>query len=140
MRHPGPGRHSGRPARLFTHDEANALLPRLIPDLEALRDSKREVDRLRAELETLTPAMLGNGYGADAARIENRLSELAATIRRRVRSVFAQGILIQDIELGLIDFPSEREGRVVLLCWRLGEEAIAYWHELSGGFAGRLAL
>ncbi|MDQ3045105.1 MAG: DUF2203 domain-containing protein, partial [Chloroflexota bacterium] len=80
MRHPGPGRHSGRPARLFTHDEANALLPRLIPDLEALRDAKREVDRLRAELETLTPAMLGNGYGADAARIENRLSELAATI------------------------------------------------------------
>ncbi len=126
--------------RVFTRAEASALLPGLIPNLEALREAKKEVDRLRAELERLTPTMRGNGSGADAARIENRLAELGATIQRRIRPILAQGVLIQDIELGLIDFPAEREGRVVLLCWRLGEETIGFWHELNGGFAGRRPL
>lgn len=126
--------------RIFTRDEATALLPRLIPSLEMLREAKGEVEQLRAELDALTPIMRGNGSGAEAARVENRLTELAGSVRRQVRKVLTQGVIIKDLDQGLIDFPTERDGRVVMLCWRLGEESISYWHEFDGGFAGRLPL
>ena len=140
MRTPRSGRQGGRPMRIFTRDEATALLPRLIPSLEMLREAKGEVDQLRAELDALTPIMRGNGSGAEAARVENRLTELAGSVRRQVRKVLTQGVIIKDLDQGLIDFPTERDGRVVMLCWRLGEESISYWHEFDGGFAGRLPL
>jgi len=57
-----------------------------------------------------------------------------------VRTVLTQGVLIKDLDQGLIDFPAERDGRVVMLCWRLGEESISYWHEYDGGFPGRRPL
>lgn len=126
--------------RLFTVEEANALLPSLIPVLERLRRQKRDLDDLGRELAKLTPAMRGNGYGAAAVELERRFRALADEITTGVRSVLAQGIEVKDLDEGLIDFPAVRGDRVVYLCWRLGEGTIAWWHELDGGFAGRQPL
>jgi hypothetical protein len=126
--------------RLFTVEEANALLPSLIPMLETLRRQKAELDEARLALARLTPAMRGNGHGAAAVELERRFRDLANEITLGVRSILAQGVEVKDLDQGLIDFPSPRGDRVVYLCWRLGEGQIAWWHELDGGFAGRQPL
>ena len=125
---------------LFTLAEANALLPRLTPILSALQGRKAELDEVRRALAGLLPAMRGNGHGAEAADLEGRLQALAAEITAEVRQVAALGVEVKDLDQGLIDFPSLRDGRIVYLCWRLGEGPIAYWHEVDAGFAGRRPL
>lgn len=126
--------------RLFTLMEANALLPALVPILEELRERKATHDETRRALARLTPTMRGNGHGAEAAALERRLAESAAALAAGLRRVAGYGVEIKDLDHGLIDFPSPREGRVVFLCWRLGEGPIAFWHEVDAGFAGRSPL
>lgn len=135
MTEPSPGGQV-----LFTLAEANALLPALIPVLTTLRDQKTAFDEARRSLGRLSPTMRGNGHGAQAAELEATLTRLAEAMSAGVRQIVAQGVEVKDLDLGLIDFPSLRDGRVVYLCWRLGEESIAYWHDLSAGFAGRQPL
>jgi len=125
---------------LFSVEDANALLPRLIPILTELRDRKAELDQVQRSLAELTPSMQANGHGAEAATLERRLRDVATGITNRVRAIAVMGVEVKDLDHGLIDFPSLRAGRIVYLCWRLGEGAIANWHELDGGFAGRQPL
>ena len=126
--------------RLFTLEEAEALLPVLIPILTELREQKAALDEVRLALGRLTPAMRGNGHGAEAIALERRVRDLAIRLAAGVRRIAGQGVDVKDLDHGLIDFPSLREGRIVYLCWRLGEDRIAYWHELDAGFAGRRPL
>ncbi len=126
--------------RLFTAEEANALLPELVPILTDLRAKKGELDEARRALGRLTPAMRADGHGTEAVALERRIRELAAALTVGIRRITGQGVEVKDLDLGLIDFPSPREGRVVFLCWRLGEDRIAYWHEVDAGFAGRRPL
>ena len=128
------------PPRRFTVDEANALLPELIPILERLRLAKAALDDARSALARLTPAMRGNGHGAAAAELEGRLAGLAREIATGVAAIRAHGVEVKDLDHGLIDFPSPRDGRVVFLCWKLGEGPIAWWHEPDAGFLGRQPL
>lgn len=127
-------------ARLFTVAEANALLPVLVPVLERLRDDKRALDEIRQQFAALAPAMRGNGHGAAAVALEQRLVEVAQRLAEGVARVRAYGVEVKDLDQGLIDFPARRGRRVVYLCWRLGEGPIAFWHELDAGFAGRRPL
>lgn len=133
------GARRGR-RRLFTVAEANALLPGLIPLLEAIRDDKARLDEARAALAKLTPAMRSNGYGMAAVGLERRVGDLAAKLTRGIERVTRLGIELKDLDHGLIDFPTRRDGRIVFLCWRLGEGDIAFWHDLDAGFAGRRPL
>lgn len=126
--------------RLFTLAEANALLARLAPLLSRLRSEKAALDDARSRLARLTPTMQGNGHAAEAMELEGQIDHYARTIADGIREVVGQGIELKDIDRGLIDFPSPREGRVVYLCWRLGERHIRYWHEVDAGFAGRQPL
>ncbi|HEU5431426.1 MAG TPA: DUF2203 domain-containing protein [Thermomicrobiales bacterium] len=126
--------------RLFTLAEANALLARLAPLLSRLRADKAALDDARSRLAKLTPSMRGNGHAADAMELEGQIDHYARTIAAGIREVVGQGIDLKDIDRGLIDFPSPREGRVVYLCWHLGERHIRYWHEVDAGFAGRQPL
>jgi hypothetical protein len=128
--------------RIFTLDEANALLPRLRDLLPEMQDAKGEVERLRAEIAELTRPASGNGHllgraierkRRDAQKAVDRLNELSA-------EVDGLGCEIKGVDEGLVDFRAERDGRVVYLCWRLGEEDITHWHELDTGFAGRQPL
>lgn len=131
---------AGRPRRLFTLAEANALLPSLIPILEVLRADRAAALAAQRGLDELTPAMRGNGAGMRAAELEQELRQLAPRIAAGVRNIARLGVEIKDLEHGLIDFPAERDGRVVYLCWRLGEDQVSFWHETDGGFLGRQAL
>ena len=131
---------SGPWRRLFTAEEANALLPELVPILTDLRAKKGELDEARRALARLTPAMRANGHAIEAVALERRIRGLAAALTAGIRRITGQGVEIKDLDRGLIDFPSPREGRVVFLCWRLGEDRIAYWHEVDAGFAGRRPL
>ena len=128
--------------RFFTVDEATALLPRLREIVPELQDKKLALDRLRHELEEATQAAAGNGHlQADQLSQKRREAQvLAERLNKLLAEVNELGCELKGLEEGLIDFPTQREGRTVYLCWRLGEEEIAYWHELDTGFGGRRPL
>jgi hypothetical protein len=119
-------------ARHYTVEEANETLPRVIELIETLRSaSARLGDReARAALGEAAP---GNG-GGDPGRT---VSEGFVELREAVLELRERGIVLRDLERGLVDFPSLRAGREVFLCWQEGEDEIEFWHELEAGFAGR---
>ena len=128
--------------RSFTVDEATALLPRLREIVPELQDKKLALDRLRHELEEATQAAAGNGHlqAEELSQKRREAQVLAERLNKLLAEVNELGCELKGLEEGLIDFPTQREGRTVYLCWRLGEEQIAYWHELDTGFGGRQPL
>jgi hypothetical protein len=128
--------------RTFTLDEANALLPRLREILAEMQEKKPLVDRLRAELADLTRTTPGNGHvlEGEVARRRRDAQPLVDRLNELLQEIDGMGCEVKSVEEGLVDFRSEREGQVVYLCWRLGEERIEYWHELEAGFGGRQPL
>lgn len=123
--------------RIFTVEEARMLIPELRPMLQAMQEQKQELDELRRQFRKLTPAMRGNGQAEEAAELDQRIREQVSGLRRKVEEVTDLGVLIKDIDQGLVDFPALRDGRAVLLCWKADEPDLAYWHEMEAGFAGR---
>lgn len=131
------------PPRLYTLEEAEALLPRLVPVLEAIREAQREPGEAEAELQGSRQAIGSNGHGAKADSFAKARDAMAATevvLRERLGELTELGIELKDPSTGLIDFRSQRDGRIVYLCWRLGEPRIDWWHDLEAGFAGRQPL
>jgi hypothetical protein len=127
----------------FTLEQAEALLPELREPLIAMQRCKREVDALRGDLGHAVHSATGNGHVKDESslaekrrRAESFVEELNSGLAR----INALGVELKDVEQGLLDFPHEREGRVVYLCWRLGEDRIGWWHEIDTGFASRQPL
>lgn len=127
--------------RLFTLDEALALLPTVRQLLTEVLGAKRNLDARSAELDRLLGLTGGNGHlAADVASTRQGVRTAATTLESLINELDGLGVELKGIEDGLVDFPSEREGRVVLLCYRLGEDTIAWWHEVDTGFAGRQPL
>ena len=129
--------------RHFTPEEANAALDEVRPLVERLVEHRRAHVAALARQEELEERIRGNGGGippstlADAAEeVEREARELAKTIDR----IDEHGAQVKDLDEGLIDFPALREGETVLLCWRLDEDEIRYWHTVEDGFAGRRPL
>jgi hypothetical protein len=120
-------------ARLFTLEEANELLEKVRPLVSSLLAAREQVVRLQPSLEPVLEKAVGNGGGQAAGEA----LELLHQIRRTIEEINSHGILVKDIQLGLLDFPSEREGRVVFLCWRHGEPNVSHWHEVDSGYASR---
>jgi hypothetical protein len=129
--------------RLFTLDEAEALLPTIVPILEAIREAHGELTAAQGEIgERLRPVQ-GNGHHVDGdalGRLRESGVRAAAIVQQRTATLAELDVELKDPSTGLIDFRSEREGRVVYLCWRLGEPRIDWWHELDAGFIGRQRL
>ncbi|HYN84032.1 MAG TPA: DUF2203 domain-containing protein [Pyrinomonadaceae bacterium] len=124
--------------KLFSVEEANALLPTARRILGGLRRSYARVTSMRDDAVRASEGSKAGGggmaRGPDYIAALARLAESAAEID-------ALGIQLKDYERGLIDFPSMRDGRVVLLCWQLGEgDRIEWWHDMEAGFAGRQPL
>jgi hypothetical protein len=61
-------------------------------------------------------------------------------VKRSVERIQGTGVLVKDLNRGLLDFPAERDGRIVFLCWQYGEPTVAYWHDIDAGFVGRRPL
>ncbi len=134
------------PARLFSKDEASALLPRLT---EIFRRMDPKLARLR-EIEDLVEDAeaywhsTGDGMPPEERATHDRLvaqaAEARAAVDTEVRAIHALGCELKDVQQGLVDFPSTIEGGVAYLCWQRGEASIAFWHTLEAGFAGRRPL
>ena len=124
--------------KLFTIEEANALLPTVRRILRRIQRSRGRLGNFRegAKLAAEGAELGGGGMsgGVDYATIlTDFISEMA--------ELDGMGIQLKDFDRGLIDFPSLRDGRVVLLCWQLGEgDELEWWHDLDSGFAGRSPL
>ena len=119
--------------RLFTSEEANAELEELRTRLPRLREARQ---RMIDTSERITSAVDIDGGGVEGSewfRANESLKEELVWLADR-------GILIRDPDTGLIDFPAEREGKRVFLCWRLGEDRVAWYHDEQTGFAGRQPL
>ena len=127
--------------RLFTLAEALATLPVAARLLLEIQEWKQELEERSAMLEQLQNSTEGNGHrGEGIAEGRAAVQKAALELDRAFRQLNDLGVELKGIENGLLDFPSIREGRVVYLCWRQGEEGIAYWHDLDAGFAGRQLL
>ena len=129
--------------RTFTPDEANALLVELRPLVERLVEHKRQLDEAedaRRALQTRIAANGGDITPSDVAEVTERVTGEAAALGALVDEIHARGVQIKDLDIGLLDFPWLHEGEVALLCWRLGEDEIGYWHGIDEGYAGRKPL
>ena len=124
--------------RLFTVEEANAMLPTVREILGKIqRGFERVVDAHEAAQQAAERASLGGGGMEGGARYVKTLTQLGEW----VAGLELMGVQIKDYERGLVDFPAMRDGRVVFLCWQLGEgESIEWWHDVEAGFAGRQPL
>ena len=123
--------------KLFSIHEANELIPEVASKLQKIQrlyariDGLREAARSAAEASNLGGGMVG---GAGYVRALYEIGKLTTELH-------SDGIQLKDYSRGLVDFPCMRDGRVILLCWQLGErEEIEWWHELEAGFAGRRPL
>jgi hypothetical protein len=121
--------------RHYTLDEASRLLPHVAGLIGRMRAAR---DRLgdREAREALSEAGPTNG-GGDPGRT---VSEGFVELRDSIAELQELEVVLRDLDRGLLDFPSMRDGREVYLCWLEGEDAIEYWHELETGFAGRRPL
>ena len=123
-------------ARYFTVEQANDELVLLRPIVAEILEIRQTILERQPEIWPSLQKAAGNGGGKVASQVAlefARLDEL-------VRQIQASGALLKDINIGLLDFPSLREGREVYLCWRYGEDSVQFWHDLDTGFAGRQRL
>ncbi len=121
--------------RHFTVEEANALLEGLRPLLRELREATELLTDAEAHA-LLADAAPANGGGA----LGRQVGEAFLEVRTLLGAVQGSGIVVRDIDRGLIDFPALRDGEEIYLCWELGEEQVSWWHELESGFRGRQPL
>lgn len=123
--------------KLFTIEEANATLPTARRIVEAVRRHHGRLVAAQTEARAAAAAAQHNGGMRGGGGYVEALVGLA----ENAGQLEALGVQLKDYERGLIDFPSMREGRVVLLCWQLGEgDRVEWWHDLETGFAGRQPL
>ncbi len=130
-------------SRHFTLEEATAALAELRPVAERMVEHHRrllEAQLRRSGLARQAGANGGDLTPTDFAEVEEELEEESARLARCVETIQAAGVLVKDLHSGLLDFPSTREGEEILLCWRVGEDRIGYWHGFDEGFAGRKPL
>jgi hypothetical protein len=124
--------------RIFSVEEANALLPTVRPLLEVI---KRTHGRLQAYQEAARHASEGAEQGGGGMPGGSKYVSLLIELATRTNELDELGVQLKDYARGLIDFPSLRDGRVVLLCWQLGEgDQVEWWHDTEAGFAGRQPL
>ena len=131
--------------RVFTLEEANALVPTLhrLVGRQMLRQTEIE-DRLRrlarAAGRSLHDLEITPQDSAEVRHLKTDLMERIAAYEEGWREVTALGAVVKDVRTGLVDFYGQLDGRTVWLCWRYGEERIDFFHELDTGFAHRKPL
>jgi hypothetical protein len=131
------------PPRTFTPEEANALLPQVRELAQALVERRVEQLAAQARRGELAAQIGRNGGGLDPSALAAASEAIVvaeARLRESLAALLDLGVQVKDLDAGLVDFPSIRDGEEVLLCWQLGEERVAWWHRPEDGFAGRRPL
>jgi hypothetical protein len=129
--------------REFTLEEANAAVHELRPVVQRMVEHGRKLSAAQREQRELVTRIAGNGgdlQPSDLRELAETIQQEADAIAACAQEIDAAGAQIKSLEEGLLDFPSRRDGEQVLLCWKLGEDEIGYWHGMDEGFAGRKPL
>jgi hypothetical protein len=129
--------------RYFTPEEANGLLDQVRPIAEELVAHRRAMAVTAARQARLVQRIAGNGGDFDPQEprtLEEAFQGEDQAAVRCVQELQRLGVLVKDLDRGLVDFPALRGDEEVLLCWQVGEDEVAYWHGLEEGFAGRKPL
>ena len=129
--------------RYFTLEEANGLLQWLETKLAQLDPYRGEVARRRRTSGEILEKVKGNGSTHRSDELERHqqlMVELQKSIEDILEQVTSKGIIVRDLERGLVDFPALLEGEEVFLCWLRGEPKVAFWHDINTGFSSRKPL
>jgi hypothetical protein len=130
--------------KIFSLEEANALIPVVESLLDRAIGAKEEAERLDGEMQLLRHRIfLAGGMTVDVGGVQRNRKETEAqlqTAKDALGEIGSIGIQVKDLDTGLLDFPTRVDGELVLLCWRRGETRIEYWHTLEAGFRGRQPL
>ena len=135
-----------QPTKTLTVAEANALLPQVRQLIEKLQGVQRSIVQANERLQALSLNIsAGNGYPiqslkAEAKELTQRQRKLVEAFEVALRQLEETGCLLKDLTIGLIDFYTLRDGELVFLCWKQGEEKIRFWHTLDDGYPGRQPL
>lgn len=128
--------HESSPDRVFSLYEANELIPQLQSHLTTVQRRKGVLLRTREEAQKASANASYGGGTAVGSHYVKSLQDISASLR----AIHELGVVVKDIDLGLCDFPHVRDGRVVYLCWKLGEKEIRWWHEITTGYKDRCPL
>ena len=129
--------------KLFTLEEANILLPRLrvlLGELSAIRQRWNAIytgETVESVMEGRVPDNQPGSWLKSAIVHQDELEELKEEFYNHILEIRSMGCQVKDISDGLVDFPSMRDDKVVLLCWKLGESSVRYWHDMESGFTHR---
>jgi hypothetical protein len=124
--------------KIFTIEEANALLPSVRGILANVQKAHRGLARFREQAKKAAEAA---EHGGGGIRGGSQYAELLTLLTSEINELESLGVQLKDFERGLVDFPSLRDGRVVLLCWQMGEgDELEWWHDVDAGFGGRTPL
>ena len=124
--------------KIFTVEEANALLPQVRVIVGKIQRAHRKIARYR---DYAKKAAEGAEQGGGGMSEGVAYAALLTNLTTQITALESLGVQLKDFERGLVDFPSLRDGRVVLLCWQLGEgDELEWWHDVDAGFAGRTPL
>ncbi len=124
------------PTHYFTVAEANALLPRVKAVISDLLDARQRILDAQPDLWPVLEKAIGNGGSKKAGELLVEFERIESS----VHALSEMGCILKDINSGLVDFPTIRNGREVLLCWRYDEPEVGFWHDAEAGFAGRQPL
>ena len=128
--------------KLFTVEEANALLPQITELLHQLQEVRSEVALHEVEVDAVELVADKDDNGSSPV-LDKKLKEYQDAVNRfysLVNQIHELGCVLKDVDHGLIDFYSRHEGRIVYLCWKLGEDNIGHWHDIGKGFSHRQTL
>lgn len=118
---------------VYTVAEANALLPQVRSLVQKMLTARANVVHLQPELWPAVEAAVFNG----GSKTVSEASIQIIAIQEAIAALQRLNILVKDINTGLIDFPAERDGQLVLLCWQYDEPSVQFWHDVDSGFGGR---
>lgn len=127
----------------FTVAEAESAIPWMQSAVESMRDASAHAQEAQSQLSALMDSIQSNGresHGEEWEAQQAAIEESAKTVRAVLDEFSDRGIILRDVQRGLVDFPAMREDREVYLCWLYGETSIEYWHEVDTGFDGRQPL
>ncbi len=124
--------------KLFTLEEANSLLPSVRPIVKSIQRSHRRLNSFQRTAKRAAEAAENGGGGMKKG---SQYARLLIDLSLAAGQLESLGVQLKDYANGLIDFPSMRDGRVVLLCWKADEgDQLEWWHDVEAGFAGRQPL
>lgn len=119
--------------RVYTVAEANSMLPQVRALVQRMLTARANVVHMQPELWPAVQAAVFNG----GSKTVSEASRQIIAIQESIAALQALNIFVKDINTGLIDFPAQRNGQLVFLCWQYDEPSVQFWHDIDSGFSGR---